>query len=274
MRRAPQASRNCRGMTIAEAAIATLIVGGMLVAAMTSVAASRTIRGRVADRVRAQQLALDLISEILQQGFLDPAMSSSLTPNTSSSSSTGSSTPTTTSRAGWAYVSDYNGLVDSPPQTKSGTPIPDVTSWTRTVTVQWADPTTLASTGSTNTGVFLINVTVSRGNLVLASVNALRTSAWVSSGTQNSSSSPIASATASPLTGGGGHLTVNFSGTGSVDPAGNALLYAWSFGDGATGGGATVSHTYSAIGTYTATLTVSDGQGGVGVSTVNITVTQ
>jgi len=53
---APAAFRCRRGITIAEAAIATIIVAGVLVAAMNSVAASRTIRGRVADRVRAQQL--------------------------------------------------------------------------------------------------------------------------------------------------------------------------------------------------------------------------
>lgn len=260
-------------MTIAEAVIATLIVGVMLVAAMTSVATSRTIRGRVADRVRAQQLALDLMSEILQQGFLDPASSSSLLASGSPTSQPVSTTGTTTSRASWAYVSDYNGLVDSPPQTKSGTPIPNVTTWTRTVTVQWANPTTFVSTNSTNTGVFLINVTVSRGNLVLASVNTLRTSAWVSSGMQNPSSCPIAAATASPVTGGGGRLAVSFSGAGSTDPAGNSLSYAWEFGDGSTGSGSTISHTYTAIGTYTASLTVSDGQGGVSVSSVNVTVT-
>lgn len=259
-------------MTIAEAAIATLIVGVMLVAAMTSVAASRTIRGRVADRVRAQQLALDLMSEILQQGFLDP--SASATPVSTSGSSAVATTAPAGSRAGWTYVSDYNGLLDSPPQTKSGTAIPDVTSWTRTVTVQWADPTTFAPSSSANTGIFLVNVTVMRGNLVLASINAIRTNAWVSSGTQQSSSAPIAAATGSPLSGGGGHLTVNFSGAGSVDPAGNALIYAWNFGDGSTGSGQTISHTYSAIGTYTATLTVSDSLGGVGVSSVTITVTQ
>lgn len=253
MRGAPAAFRCRRGITIAEAAIATIIVAGVLVAAMNSVAASRTIRGRVADRVRAQQLALDLMSEILQQGFADPG------------------TPAT-SRAAWAYVNDYNGLVDSPPQTKSGTAIPDVSSWSRNVSMQWADPTTFAASSATNTGIRLITVTVTRGTLVLASVSAYRTSGWVSSAAQNSIASPIASATASPLTGGGGHLTVNFSGSGSSDPVGNTLLYAWNFGDGTSGSGATISHTYMAVGSYTATLTVSDGQGGVGVSSVTITV--
>lgn len=242
-------------MTIAEAAIATVIVGGVLVAAMNSVAASRTIRGRIADRARAQQLALDLMSEILQQNFSNPAAPAS-------------------SRAAWSYVSDYNGLVDSPPQTRSGTPIPDVATWTRTASVQWVDPTTFAPTSATNTGIYLITVTVSRCNLVLASLGAYRTSAWASGAAQSSASVPIAAATASPTTGGGGRLTVNFSGAASTDPASNSLTYAWNFGDGASASGATVSHTYAAIGAYTATLTVSDGQGGVGISAVTITVTK
>jgi len=243
-----------RGITIAEAAIATIIVAGMLVAAMNSVAASRTIRGRVADRVRAQQLGLDLMTEILQQNFADPA-----TPGSS--------------RAAWAYVDDYNGLVDSPPQTKGGTPIPDVSNWTRTVNVQWVDPTTFAPSSATNTGIRVITVTVTRGTLVLAGVSAYRTSAWMTGRSQSASGSPIASATALPLSGGGGQLTVNFSGAASTDPAGNALLYAWNFGDGSMGSGATISHNYAAVGSYTATLTVSDGQGGVGISSVTITVT-
>ena len=56
-------------------------------------------------------------------------------------------------------------------------------------------------------------------------------------------------------------LAVSFSGTGSSDPDGTIASYAWSFGDGTTGTGATVSKTYSAAGNYTATLTVTDDRG-------------
>jgi PKD repeat protein len=52
---------------------------------------------------------------------------------------------------------------------------------------------------------------------------------------------------------------VAFDGTGSSDPDGDALTYAWDFGDASTGSGATTSHTYAAAGVYTVTLTVSDG---------------
>ncbi len=82
---------------------------------------------------------------------------------------------------------------------------------------------------------------------------------------------PTAVATASP-TSGPTPLAVAFSGTGSSDPDGDALTYTWSFGDGAQGSGATVSHTYSAGGAYTATLTVDDAHGGTGNASVAITV--
>ena len=52
-------------------------------------------------------------------------------------------------------------------------------------------------------------------------------------------------------------LAVTFSAS-ATDPEGAPLSYAWSFGDGGSATGANVSHTYAA-GSYTATLTVSDG---------------
>ena len=51
---------------------------------------------------------------------------------------------------------------------------------------------------------------------------------------------------------------VSFNGSGSSDPDGNNLTYAWDFGDGGSGSGATPSHTYAIAGSYLVTLTVSD----------------
>lgn len=54
---------------------------------------------------------------------------------------------------------------------------------------------------------------------------------------------------------------VAFDGSGSSDPDGDAITFAWSFGDGATGSGSNPSHTYVDDGTYTACLTVQDEAG-------------
>jgi PKD repeat protein len=71
-------------------------------------------------------------------------------------------------------------------------------------------------------------------------------------------SPPVASFITSATTG-PAPLTVTFTST-SADPDGDALTASWDFGDGATGSGALVQHTYAAVATYTATLTVSDGR--------------
>ncbi len=54
------------------------------------------------------------------------------------------------------------------------------------------------------------------------------------------------------------NTTVIFDGSGSI---GNITSYVWEFGDGATRSGVTATHSYGQIGSYTATLTVNDGQG-------------
>jgi len=51
---------------------------------------------------------------------------------------------------------------------------------------------------------------------------------------------------------------MSFDGTGSSDPDGDNLTYAWDFGDGGTASGATASHTYAVAGSYLVTLTVTD----------------
>ncbi|BBX05775.1 hypothetical protein MAIC_05780 [Mycolicibacterium aichiense] len=71
---------------------------------------------------------------------------------------------------------------------------------------------------------------------------------------------PTAVLTATP-TNGYSPLSVQFSSAGSTDPdPGTTLSYSWDFGDGGTSAAANPLRTYTTDGTYTVTLTVSDGQ--------------
>lgn len=79
---------------------------------------------------------------------------------------------------------------------------------------------------------------------------------------------PVCRAEANPITG-EAPLDVNYDGSGSYDPDGDALTFNWSFGATA----AQASFTYQQAGTYIETLTVSDGELSASCS-VNITVTE
>jgi PKD repeat protein len=66
---------------------------------------------------------------------------------------------------------------------------------------------------------------------------------------------------------------VTFDGGGSNDPDGSIVGYSWSFGDGTTSAaGPTASHSYSAPGSYTVTLTVTDSSGLQSTTSHQITV--
>jgi glucose/arabinose dehydrogenase len=85
---------------------------------------------------------------------------------------------------------------------------------------------------------------------------------------------PIAVAQATPTTG-AAPLQVSFDGTGSSDPDGDSLTYAWDLdADGAydDASTATASWTYTASGTYAAGLRVTDPGGASATDSVTVTV--
>lgn len=70
---------------------------------------------------------------------------------------------------------------------------------------------------------------------------------------------PVARFSANPLSG-PAPLSVSFDASTSSDD-GTIATYDWDFGDGATGAGKTIAHTYNSAGGYSATLTVTDNNG-------------
>ena len=78
---------------------------------------------------------------------------------------------------------------------------------------------------------------------------------------------PVAAFTSS-VTG----LGVAVDASGSSDSDGTIASYAWTFGDGATGSGATATHMYATGGSYDVTLTVTDDKGATATKTSSLTV--
>ncbi len=83
---------------------------------------------------------------------------------------------------------------------------------------------------------------------------------------------PVALTTGTTPTSGTAPLTVSFVGSSSYDSDGAIASYLWNFGDGTTSILSNVSHTYSAVGTYNASLTVTDNSGAQSVGTLSIIV--
>jgi len=84
---------------------------------------------------------------------------------------------------------------------------------------------------------------------------------------------PVAQFTIS-RTSGQSPLSVSFDASGSSDPDGSIQTYAWSFGDGDSGSGVQIAHTYSSTTSraFTVRLTVTDDQGRTASTTRSITV--
>jgi alpha-tubulin suppressor-like RCC1 family protein/PKD repeat protein len=87
---------------------------------------------------------------------------------------------------------------------------------------------------------------------------------------------PVALFTAAPDRG-NPPLTVLFDASPSFHPdapVGQIVSWHWAFGDGATGSGETVSHTYTGAGTFAVALTVTDEAGASGTATGVVHVNQ
>ncbi len=67
-------------------------------------------------------------------------------------------------------------------------------------------------------------------------------------------------------------FTVAYAGTGSTDADGSVVAWDWAFSEGGTASGATSSRTYTAPGSYTTALRVTDNAGLSASSSVTVTV--
>jgi PKD repeat protein len=74
-----------------------------------------------------------------------------------------------------------------------------------------------------------------------------------------------------PYTGTEG-VAITFSGSGSYDPDGSIISFAWDFGDGNTRTGESPAYTYIQNGTYNVTLVVTDNEGATNTNATTATI--
>ena len=128
--------------------------------------------------------------------------------------------------------------------------------------------------GGTATGVTALHTFASQGAYVVQLTvtddgGATDSSTAAILATAPGNKVPIASFTADP-TSGTFPFDVGFDASGSYDLDGSIVAYQWDFGDGDSGSGETVTHTYDAFGTFTVVLTVIDNSGAPASATTEI----
>jgi PKD repeat protein len=138
-----------------------------------------------------------------------------------------------------------------------------------TITYAWqfGDGTTAAGATTTHAysaaGSYVVNVTASDNKGAASPKNS--TTLTVTEGVPGTIA--ITFSPSSPNTGD----TITFVAL-AIDPDGDTVTYTWDFGDGTTGTGATVTHSYSDAKDYTVKVNATDGHGGLSTGEVKVTV--
>ena len=131
--------------------------------------------------------------------------------------------------------------------------------------VDWQEKTYSLSSGNhTISWVYEKDGSVSRGSdcgwvdkIVITPINILPTASFI-----YTPSNPIV------------NQTITFNASESYDPDGNITNYKWNFGEGNITNTTEpiITHSYSQVGTYTVTLTVTDNEGAIDATSQNVTV--
>ena len=160
--------RASSAFSLIEVAISIVIVGGMLVAALTTVAQSSRGLQRISEKARGTMLAQQLMAEILLLDYEEPVDTPGFGRESSESGG---------DRENYDDVDDYDGWASSPPQEKNGVKMDGYLGWARSVEVDWVSADDLVTVVGSETGAKRIIVVVKRVDAVRATLTAVRTSA-------------------------------------------------------------------------------------------------
>jgi type II secretory pathway pseudopilin PulG len=154
------------GISLVELAVATVLTGILMVAALQSAGQTMVAQQKTADRSLGHFLAHGLLNEIRGLPYCEPG-----TDEPAIGLDAGESAATRTTLDD---VDDYHGLTETPPKARNGTDLTNVAGWTRSVTVAWVSAVNFSSSASAS-GAKRITVTASYNGTPVATATAVRT---------------------------------------------------------------------------------------------------
>jgi MSHA pilin protein MshD len=166
----PSTQRRRAAFSYTEVLISVLLVSMVLIGATKLL--GNVVRGRtlLAHSARAEQYAQQLMAEIMNGAYKeggglgpDPTVLGILFPET---------------RADFDDVDDYQGLVESPLQSRTGVSIPNTSGWRRSTAVSWVSPADPKTVVGSDQGVKRITITVERNGTTLTQLIGLRSDVY------------------------------------------------------------------------------------------------
>ncbi|MEQ8786767.1 MAG: prepilin-type N-terminal cleavage/methylation domain-containing protein [Pirellulaceae bacterium] len=157
------------GFSLLEVVVATLIVGLLMLAALESLGAITRGQGYVAQRSRGWLLAQDMMAEVLDRGYQEPDDAPLFGREGSESSA---------NRGDYDDTDDYHGWVASPPQSKDGAVMSNLTDWERRVTVERVSTADLVTGVASEEGLRRVTVDVRYNGVSVVKLVTLRAKAW------------------------------------------------------------------------------------------------
>jgi len=142
-----------QGLSLVEVVVSTLIVGVMLVASLDTLGAVFRTQRMNASRLSGPGLAREMMAEILSLPYEDPDF-----PGGNVGTETGESNA---NRTDFDDVDDYDNWNPPSPVAKDGTVYAGYTDWDRRTWVGWVSPVAVTNNLPSETGLKLIQVTVS-----------------------------------------------------------------------------------------------------------------
>ena len=137
------------------------------------------------------------------------------------------------------------------------------------VSYVWKEGGTLVGTGMNPTATFGVGIhTVTLTVTDNGGATGLAATVVISVAPPNQA--PVANA--GPDQAGDEGSSIAFDGSGSSDPDGAIVAYAWDFGDGGSATGVAAAHVYADNGSYTVTLAVTVNQGATATNTATVTI--